>query len=318
MYSFLAHEYFHHYNVKRIRPINLGPFDYENENRTNMLWVSEGFTVYYEYLALRRAGLMTQAEFLSNLQHQVQNFENKPGRLFQSATQASYDTWSDGPFGRTGDEAYKTISYYEKGPLLGTLLDIAIRNATQNKKSLDNVMRTLYQDYYGKQNRGFTDKEFRAVCEKTAGISLADLFDYASTTKPVDYGKYLTYAGLTLTETSKELPGGWLGLSVREKADSLLVTNVDWESPAWKAGIRTGAVIRSLNQQPATAALIQDLSKTKAVGESITLGVLQRNQLDEKRVKLGAKTIRDFQLNQIPSPTALQTALLTDWSRGSM
>jgi predicted metalloprotease with PDZ domain len=317
MYSFLAHEYFHHYNVKRIRPINLGPFDYENENRTNMLWVSEGFTVYYEYLALRRAGLMTQEEFLSNLQRQIQNFENKPGRLFQSATQASYDTWSDGPFGRTGDEAYKTISYYEKGPLLGTLLDVAIRNATQNKKSLDDVMRTLYRDYYGKQNRGFTDGEFRAVCEKTAGTSLSELFDYASTTKPVDYGKYLAYAGLTLTEKQKELPGGWLGLSVREKADSLLVTSVDWESPAWQAGIRTGAVIRTLNQQPVSGTQIRDLGKTTAAGESVTLGVLENNRLDEKPVKLGTRTIRDFQLTKTPSPTALQTTILADWSRGN-
>jgi predicted metalloprotease with PDZ domain len=317
MYSFLAHEYFHHYNVKRIRPINLGPFDYENENRTNMLWVSEGFTVYYEYLALRRAGLMTQEELLTNLKNQIQSFENKPGRLFQSATQASYDTWSDGPFGRTGDEAYKTISYYEKGPLLGTLLDFAIRNATQNKKSLDDVMRTLYQDYYGKQNRGFTDGEFRAVCEKTAGTSLSELFDYASTTKPVDYGKYLAYAGLTLTEKQKELPGGWLGLSVREKADSLLVTSVDWESPAWQAGIRTGAVIRTLNQQPVSGTQIRDLGKTTAAGESVTLGVLENNRLDEKPVKLGTRTIRDFQLTKTPSPTALQTTILADWSRGN-
>ncbi|QKZ14860.1 M61 family metallopeptidase [Spirosoma sp. KUDC1026] len=316
MYSFLAHEYFHHYNVKRIRPINLGPFDYENENRTNMLWVSEGFTVYYEYLALRRAGLLTQDELLTNLQNQIQNFENKPGRLFQSATQASYDTWADGPFGRTGDEAYKTISYYEKGPLLGTLLDFAIRNATHNKKSLDNVMRTLYQEYYAKQNRGFTDAEFQKVCETIAGTSLKEIFTYASTTRPVDYRKFLAYAGLTLTEKPKELPGGWLGLSVREKADSVLVTDVEWNSPAWKAGIRTGAVIRTLNQQPAKAAQIQELSKRKSAGELVTMALIQNNKPEEKIIKLGVKTIRNFQLTKDPSPTALQAAILADWSRG--
>lgn len=309
LYKFLAHEYFHHYNVKRIRPVALGPFDYERQNRTNMLWVSEGFTVYYEYLILHRAGLMTDDELLTALRTNLAAYENKPGRLFQSATQASYETWEDGPFGRTGDEAYKTISYYEKGPVLGMLLDFKIRHETKNKKSLDDVMQALYQEYYQKKKRGFTDQEFRQVCEKTAGMSLGEVFDYASTVKPIDYPKYFSYAGLAVDTTLKEVSNAWLGLAVREKSDSVYVADVDWESPAWKAGIRSGAVVLKLNDQPAT------VSALKSIGSAtpIRLLVAQRGRTDEKTITPGKKSERSYQITRLPNPDKLQQSILDNW-----
>ena len=203
MLGFLSHEYFHHYNVKRIRPIALGPFDYEAENRTNMLWVSEGLTVYYEYLMVLRAGLMTGDDLLHDLQSNIAAYENKPGHLYQSATQSSYETWSDGPFVKP-EVADRTISYYDKGPALGMLLDFAIRHATGNRRSLDDVMRALYRQYYQEKKIGFTDEEFRQVCERIAGAPLPDIFDYASTVKDVDYGKYLAYAGLAIDTSLRE------------------------------------------------------------------------------------------------------------------
>lgn len=316
MYNFLTHEYFHHYNVKRIRPIALGPFDYEHENRTNMLWVSEGLTVYFEDLILRRAGLLSQADVLNRWQERLTNFENKPGRLFQSATQASYDTWSDGPFGRQGDGAYKTISYYEKGPILGLLLDLSIRHATRNKRSLDDVMRTLYHTFYRAENRGFTDAEFQMTCEKTAGTSLAEVFEYASTVKPIDYPKYLAYAGLTVTETTESQPGAWLGISARAKEDSVQLAAVDWDSPAWKAGLRTGNRLLQLADKPATTVDVQAVSQRYKAGESVQLLVEQNGQPVEKTIVLGTRTRRVFSLSPVPNPTLLQKAILADWLRG--
>ena len=114
--------------------------------------------------------------------------------------QASFETWSDGPFGKHGKEADKAISYYEKGPVVGLILDFAIRKATQNKKSLDDVMQLLYWQYYKKMQRGFTDAEFQQACETTAGISLAAVFEYVYTTKEIDYNDYLSFAGLQLNE----------------------------------------------------------------------------------------------------------------------
>jgi predicted metalloprotease with PDZ domain len=196
MMSFLAHEYFHHYNVKRIRPFELGPFDYDKENKTNLLWVSEGLSVYYEYLIIKRGGIITEQMLYKNFESSINAFENNPGRSYQSLTQASYETWSDGPFGKQGEDANKSISYYDKGPAVGLILDLAIRNATKNVKSLDDVMRLLYWQYYKKLQRGFTDAEFQQACESVAGISLNHEFEYVYTTKELDYNTYLAYAGL--------------------------------------------------------------------------------------------------------------------------
>lgn len=193
---FLAHEFFHNYNVKRIRPLELGPFDYDKANRTNLLWVSEGLSVYYEYMTVKHSGLTTEQTLFNNFESNMNTIENNPGRLYQSLIQSSYQTWGDGPFGTQGKDPKKSISYYDKGPLVGLILDFSIRHATQNKKSLDDVMRFLYNYYYKKLQRGFTDAEFQQACEDVAGISLASEFEYVYTTKELDYNYYLAYAGL--------------------------------------------------------------------------------------------------------------------------
>ncbi len=198
MMNFLAHEYFHHFNVKRIRPFEVGPFDYDKGSKTNLLWVSEGLSVYYEYLIVKRAGLINNRIFFEDFERNINTVENNPGRLYQSLTQASYNTWKDGPFGKQGEERGKSISYYEKGPIIGLLLDFAIRNATQNEKTLDNVMQYLYWEYYKKKQRGFTDAEFQQTCEIIAGVSLTSLFEYVYTAKEIDYNTYLNFGGLKL------------------------------------------------------------------------------------------------------------------------
>jgi predicted metalloprotease with PDZ domain len=207
MLNFLTHEYFHNYNVKRIRPYELGPFDYDRENRTNLLWVSEGLTVYYEYLLVKRAGLMSDDELLASIESNINTIENDPGRQYQSLSQASYETWEDGPFGNRSGGMDKSISYYDKGPLIGMILDFTIRNATQNRKSLDDVMRLLYWQYYKKLQRGFTDAEFQQACQDIAGNSLSREFEYVYTTKEIDYSTYLSYAGLKLTEGTDSKSG---------------------------------------------------------------------------------------------------------------
>lgn len=204
MMGFITHEYFHHYNVKRIRPIELGPFDYDHGSKTNLLWISEGLTVYYEPVILKECGLMTTEQMLEKYRQHIANVETKPGRLYQSLAQASAETWSDGPFGRTGDAVNKTISVYQKGPVVGLLFDFAIRHETQNRKSLDDVMRLLYKDFYQAKNRGFTEKELRETFEKVAGKPLDELFSYIYTTAEPDYKKYFGYAGLEIDTARKQ------------------------------------------------------------------------------------------------------------------
>lgn len=230
MMNFLAHEYFHHYNVKRIRPFELGPFDYDNGNKTNLLWVSEGLSVYYEYLIVKRAGLISDQVLYTNFENSINAFENSPGKGYQSLTQSSFETWSDGPFGKQNEDSKKTISYYDKGPAVGLILDFAIRKATNNEKSLDDVMRLLYWEYYKKKQRGFTDAEFQQACETIARVSLANVFEYVYTTKVIDYNSYLSFTGLKMdvqsdsntkkyffkllestNQTQKEVLNSWLG-----------------------------------------------------------------------------------------------------------
>ncbi|WP_170299230.1 M61 family metallopeptidase [Larkinella terrae] len=313
LYNFLAHEYFHHYNVKRIRPVELGPFNYDQQNRTRMLWVSEGFTVYYPYLILKKAGLMSEEEVFSALQQNIASYENKPGHLFQSATQASFATWEDGPFGRSGDEAYKTISYYSKGPVLGAMLDFKIRHETRNKKSLDDVMRALYLTYYQKLKRGFSEKEFWAECEKIAGTKLPELIDYAATTKEIDYPKYFAYAGLAIDAALKELPGAFLGISFDIQNDSLVVMEAEWNSPAWKAGLRKGTVLLAIDGQKATAQALGAMRKDKKPGDSVNLTVSQNNQSKDVTAVLGKQSERRFDIKRLPKPNPLQAAILQAW-----
>lgn len=192
---FLAHEYFHHYNAKRIRPIELGPFDYTKANKTKQLWVAEGITVYYEGIIMNRAGLISKEDLLQQWAKEIEGYELNEGKAYQSLADASEKTWEEGPF---GNKEGRGISYYQKGPIVGLLLDLKIRQVTNSQRSLDDVMQKLYYRYYRQKGRGFTEDEFRATCEEVAGVNLQDIFDYVYTTKPLDYGTYFGYAGLTL------------------------------------------------------------------------------------------------------------------------
>lgn len=200
--NFVTHEYFHLYNVKCIRPIELGPFDYDRENYTDQLWVSEGLTCYYEYALMRRAGLSDGDEMKADLMEMIRDTETTPGRNMMPLSQSSYDIWLNF-FNKDANSSDVRISYYVKGPVVGLMLDLAIRQATENRRSLDDLMRLLYNRYYREQERGFTTDEFWASATEVAeGNPLDDIRSYVFTTEPIDYDKYLGYAGLSLDRNS--------------------------------------------------------------------------------------------------------------------
>jgi len=313
---FLAHEYFHHYNVKRIRPIELGPFDYDKGSRTKMLWLSEGLSVYYEYMIVRRAGISTDAELFNAFRGNIMAFENKPGKRYQTLEQASYETWSDGPFGRTGDEVNKTISYYDKGPVVGMLFDFKIRQVTNNKRSLDDVMRFLYKEYYQKLKRGFTEEELRAAFENIAGVSMANEYEYVTTTKEIDYPKYFTYAGLKIDTTTKILSAAYAGFTLQEKEDSVFIANVDYESPAWNAGLRRGQLVQKINGQKASSDLLNKTITAASPGNTISLMLYINNEPKNVDILLDRKKDRPFIIATIGDPDPLQKQILESWLKG--
>jgi predicted metalloprotease with PDZ domain len=191
---FVSHEYFHAFNVKRLRPIELGPFDYEHPPSTKSLWISEGLTTYFGELIVARAGLATPQDVLASLSTQIGQLQNSRGRLAQTLEQASLDVWTSGTSGVGRDPASK-LSYYVKGPVVGFLLDARIRRATGGKKGLDDVMRLAYDRYAGE--RGFTPEQFRATAEDVAQADLKEWFRKAiSSTEELDYHEALDRFGL--------------------------------------------------------------------------------------------------------------------------
>jgi predicted metalloprotease with PDZ domain len=193
--AFVCHEYFHAFNVKRLRPAEIDSFDYENPPRTGGLWVSEGLTTYYGELLPSRAGLAGPEDFLSWLSSQIERLQSQPGRRVQTLEQASLEVWSTPSSGLARNAGTNTVSYYVKGPIVGFLLDARIQHATAGRASLDDVMRLAYRRYSGEH--GFTFDQFRQTAEEIAGTELRSWFDGAiRSTEELDYREALDWFGL--------------------------------------------------------------------------------------------------------------------------
>lgn len=342
--SFICHEYFHNFNVKRIRPIALGPFDYDQENLTNMLWVSEGLSVYYQDLVLVRAGLMTKEQYLDKMAAAIGAFENASGHHYQSATESSWNTWSTGS--GIGGDRNTTISYYNNGAMLGAMLDLKIRDGSKNRKSLDDVMRGLYRKYYLEKKRGFTDAEFRQECESAAGGDLTEVFEYAATTREVNYARYYALAGLKLDSTAVEAPGAYLGVDThtRELPPSampagggrggarggggggrgrggapltqLAVTDVAAGSPAEVAGLKAGDLILDVDGAVApTALVLNDALTAKKAGDRIKLRISRGGSEQEIEATLVGNVKKTYSFSPLAGVTSAQSAILNNWLR---
>jgi len=249
-----SHEFFHLWNVKRIRPVALGPFDYSRENLTRSLWVAEGITNYYDNLILRRAGIYTVPDYLETLADQFGRLLATPGRKVQSAEESSFDSWVkfSMQFFRPDENSINSgVSYYNKGSILGWLIDMEIRRATESSKTLDHVMRMVYGDIR-KSGRGYTDEEFQRACELVAGESLSDIFErHVKGTKEIDFRRYLGYAGLNLEHRPDEIdaknPGGFLGVRLRAEGSRLSVDSVLAETPAYRDGLYARDLIQAVD-----------------------------------------------------------------------
>ena len=277
--NLVAHEYHHLWNVKRLRPVALGPFDYENENYTTDLWIAEGFTAYYENKFMLRAGFITPEEFVGTLTAAVAAVVNTPGAKVQSAAEASFDAWIK--YYRPNENSNNTsVSYYSKGEIVGMLMDIEIANATKGTKSLDDVMKAMYLQCKTK-GRGYTDAEFKAMVEKVSGISFTDFWGkYVNGTFPVEYVKYLGYAGIKLEDLNagKNIP--YLGVATKKTEGHIMISAVSRNSAAWVAGLNVGDEVLSVDGVAAEPVIEKTSSfLNKKPGDVITVKV-QRDDRD--------------------------------------
>ena len=196
-----AHEFFHAWNVKRIRPQTLEPVDYTKEQYTRALWFAEGVTSTYAAYAMERTGLDTRVQFYDDLAYQITTLESRPAHAWQSVEEASVDTWFDKYDDYNRPE--RSISYYNKGQILGVVLDLAIRNATDNHKSLDDVLRRM-NDEYARKGKFYNESDgIRAVIEEVAGKNFEDFFRrYVAGTDEIPYNSFFSFAGLALSSSS--------------------------------------------------------------------------------------------------------------------
>ena len=240
-----AHEFFHLWNVKRIRPVSLEPVDYTKEMYTRALWFAEGVTNTYGSYALVRTGLWNRQEFYTDLSRQISDLEVRPAEQWQSAEQSSLDAWLE-KYALYNQPA-RSVSYYQKGQVLGVLLDILIRDRTDNQKSLDDVMRTMNADF-AKEGKFYRDSlDIRLSAEKVTGGSLEDFFNkYIGGAEPLPYASVLSLSGLELHSYESARPV--LGFFVERAPNGpVIVRGVDADSDAAKAGLRVGDEILRWN-----------------------------------------------------------------------
>lgn len=313
--SLVSHEFFHLWNVKRIRPDALGPFDYTKENYTKMLWVAEGITDYYADVVLRRAGLISDEDYLKSTAKAIQSLQETPGRLVQSAEESSYDTWIK--FYRPDENsANSQISYYDKGAILGLLLDLEIRKDSKGTKSLDDVMRYLYTEYFRK-NRNYGPGDFQKACELMAGAGLDQFFGrYVRGKEELNYDAAFNAAGLRLDTTGGEevkVPPTFFGADLKQEGDRLMVTKVYAGSPAYEQGLNANDQIVALDNMRVTKDFLTARLAEKKPGDTVVLTVFRFDDLKMIDVKLGTRGVGKYRIVPVAAPSDEQKKIHESW-----
>lgn len=313
--NLVSHEYFHAWNVKRLRPVALGPFDYEQENYTPSLWVAEGLTSYYGDLLVHRAGLSSPQEYLALLSAEIRGVETTPGRLVQPVTRASFDAWIK--HYRTDENSPNTsISYYTKGAVIGALIDATIRAATGSRRSLDDVLRLAYERYSGAQ--GYTEAQFRALVSEVAGADLEPMLARAlDTTESLDYAPLLETFGLSFVPADSRATKGWLGITTRNDAGRLVITQVRRETPGFAAGLNVDDEILAIGEHRVRAEHWERRLEQYAPTTKASLLVARRDQLLRVDVTFGQEPGNAWRLQPRVGATDAQLAARTAWLGGS-
>jgi predicted metalloprotease with PDZ domain len=320
-----AHEFFHLWNVKRIRPQSLEPVDYTREMWTRALWFAEGVTSTYAAYTLERTGIWNHAQFLADLGAQITELESRPARNWQSAEDSSVDTWFDKyPLYERPDFS---ISYYNKGQLLGVALDISIRDATENRASLDDVLRRLNQQYaqrgrFYADSAGIEEAVEEVVRAANAGAANPPASDFAgffkryvSGTEELPFADLLSRAGLALkTEGEKRAA---LGFNVeRDSAGTALVADLDLSSAAARVGIRQGDAILSLDGAEVSRNVERWL-RLRSPGEMVRVRVRRAGRESEMTFALGQEAAQIYAVEEMPRPSERQLRIRNGLFRGT-
>ncbi len=311
--SVSAHEFFHLWNVKRIRPQSLEPIDYQGEQDTRALWFSEGVTSTVSDMLLARSGLIDEREYLRRVSEEITELQRRPARQWQSVEESSLDAWFEGiAFYRSFE---RSISYYNKGEILGNLLDLRIRQQTNGTKSLRDLFQRMNQQY-AKQHRFFPDSAgVQEAAEAVTGQTLSDFFrDYVAGVKEIPYDDFVRFAGLhVVVNTTQYATAGFT--SKANLGGQPEVVQVDPNSDAQRLGILPGDRVIALNGKAADTSLDEELSKLQP-GMTVRLELQNRRGKREVELRLAAREEQSYELQDLMDVTPRQRAHRTAWIHG--
>jgi predicted metalloprotease with PDZ domain len=309
----VAHEFFHLWNVKRIRPKALEVFDYEQENYTPSLWFSEGTTSFYDLIIPYRAGIYDAWAYLTALSREITRFLTTPGRKVQPLGESSFDAWIK-LYRPDANSANSQISYYLKGEMVSLLLDLLIRERHENRRSLNNVMLQMWQQF-GKPEIGFTPEELEQVIESVAETNLNDFFTkYLDGTDELPFDQYLSAFGLRLqAEGGLESDAPFLGLTVKTENGREVIKFVEFASPAQKAGIDAGDELLAINGIRVTAEQLNDRLRDYKPGDAIQVAFFHQDELWSRSVTLVEPRPTRYQIVPVEFPSAKQARNFEGW-----
>lgn len=305
----VSHEYFHTWNVKRIKPAAFAPYDLARESHTRLLWIFEGFTSYYDDLMLLRSGVIDRKDYLRILARQIGGVLTTPGRHRQSVADSSFDAWTR--YYKQDESSHNTIvSYYTKGSLIALGLDLTIRARTQGRHSLDDVMRLLWnrfgRDFYTGDGKGLPERAFPALVREATGVDVAEeLRRWAYGTHDVPLAELLAGAGIALRmKAGSSRPS--LDVRVRTQGDHLTLASVTHDGAAHRGGLSAHDILVAVDgirvgRTPATLDALLDRHRP---GEIVQIHVFRRDELREFKVTLAAPSESDCVLEDMPTECA--------------
>ena len=309
--SLVAHEYFHLWNVKRIRPIELGPFNYDSENYTSLLWVMEGFTSYYDELLMLRAGYYDQNDYLNKLRSSINYVEGSPGSRAQTVAHASFDAWIKA-YRPNENSANTTMTYYSRGANIAAMLDAMIIDEYKGEKCLDHFMQEIYAKYYVKLDRGFSEREFESELTSFLKRDMKPFFaKYINGTEIPDFDAIFGKIGLNVKQSS--VPSPSLGVSLSQQGAALKITRIRVRSAAEQAGLSVNDEIIGCNGYRVNQSDFEKVLTTVDDGEKVNLLISRDDILLEIVVKMLNYEKPQFAFNLSSDPKKLE--LLNYWLR---
>jgi predicted metalloprotease with PDZ domain len=322
----IAHEFFHVWNVKRLRPVELGPWDFTRPANTRGLWIAEGITNYYGHLMQRRAGLWDDAKFFSALTEQITEVENSPGSRLMSAEESSVVApfIDDAPHAQQTNLANTSISYYPKGEVLGLVLDLLIRGKTAGKASLDDVMRRMYEEFYVKspnatyylRGRGYENKDFEQTVSQVAGAYMIDFFRrYVRGVEPPPYEEAFAQVGLRFVREPRAPVA--IGITGDEsEIVNFKIASVRAGSPAADAGLQIGDVITSFGGNKLTPVNFFKVLGRYKPGDRVQVTVTRGGRPFMIAITLGVPKVFDYRIEELKDAPAEAKMLRASWLNG--